>query len=304
IGGDFNEVMELQLDRSIKAKMHPSGTNLITELNLVDIWRLLNPTVRDYFFFSRRHNSNSRIDYFLILRSLVGDTHAADIESRLISDHTPISCLETSRTWRLNASLLHILELQASIKDAIANFFKDNPKKDHETKMIWDNLKAVLRGRLISYATNSKKEIKTKGLALKQNLSLKDYHSLQNIKYKYNKLSLRNIEFALFRLRQNYFEEGRKLLAFRLRKLKASNTIRLIKNEQGDYKVQNRDINEAFKCFYSNLYTSEAVSDNSKISNYLANINLPRLDQTDRDMLDAPISDQEISKAICGIKSG
>uniref|UniRef100_H3A3P4 exodeoxyribonuclease III n=1 Tax=Latimeria chalumnae TaxID=7897 RepID=H3A3P4_LATCH len=95
IGGDFNEVLDLQLDRSMKTQIHPSRTNkaihtLISEVRLVDIWRLANPTVRDYTFLSKRHKTYSRIDYFLISQSLVGDTLAAVIETQIISDHSPI----------------------------------------------------------------------------------------------------------------------------------------------------------------------------------------------------------------------
>uniref|UniRef100_H3AKA9 Endonuclease/exonuclease/phosphatase domain-containing protein n=1 Tax=Latimeria chalumnae TaxID=7897 RepID=H3AKA9_LATCH len=265
MGGDFNEVLDLQLDQSIKAKPHTSGTNraihtLISDFNLVDIWRVVNPTTRDYTFFTQ-HNSYLRIDLFLISRSLLGDTFAADIEIRTISDHAPISFthlgilgLERSRNWCLNESLLQLPEVQTLVKKAISDFYKHNPKRESDTGLLWDTLKAVLRGKLISYATNRKKErlqktieleqeIKDKELALKLNFSLDSFHNLQYLKYEFNKLMSQKVEFALFRVRQSYFEAGEKaskLLAYRLRKLTTSNNIPLIKNESNRQMVTNR----------------------------------------------------------------
>uniref|UniRef100_H3APV2 Endonuclease/exonuclease/phosphatase domain-containing protein n=1 Tax=Latimeria chalumnae TaxID=7897 RepID=H3APV2_LATCH len=310
MGGDFNEVLDLQLDRSIKAKPHISGTNraihtLISDFNLVDVWRVVNPTTRNYTFFS-----HSWIDLFLISRSLLGDMFAADIEIRTISDHAPISFthsgilgLERSRNWRLNASLLQLLEVQTLVKKAISDFYKCNPKGESDTGLLWDTLKAVLRGKLISYATNRKKErlqktseleqeIKDKELALKLNFSLDSFHSLQYLKYEFNKLMSQKVEFALFRVRQSYFEAGEKvskLLAYRLRKLTVSNNIRLIKNEFNRQMVTNRDINVTFKQFYSKLYTSESKVDISDIDTYLMDIKLPCLSPGDRDAVEAPI---------------
>uniref|UniRef100_H3A8D5 exodeoxyribonuclease III n=1 Tax=Latimeria chalumnae TaxID=7897 RepID=H3A8D5_LATCH len=246
--GDFNEILDLQLDRSI------NGTNkaihvLMSDFNLVDIWWVVNPTTRNYTFFSHRHSSYSRIDFFLVSRSLVGDTFAADVEIRMISDHAPISFthsgiigLETSKNWRLNVSLLCNPEVQSMIKEAISDFYKCNPRESADTRLLWDTLKAVLRGKLISYATNRKKEwlrrtieleqeIRDKELALKLNFSLDSFHALQYLRYEYNKLVSQKVEFALFGVRHSYFEAGEKaskLLAFRLCKLTASNNIHLL----------------------------------------------------------------------------
>uniref|UniRef100_H3A8B0 Endonuclease/exonuclease/phosphatase domain-containing protein n=1 Tax=Latimeria chalumnae TaxID=7897 RepID=H3A8B0_LATCH len=323
MGGDFNEVLDLQLDRSIKAKPHVSGTNraihtLISDFNLVDVWRVVNPTMRDYTFFSHRHNSYSRTDLFLISRSLIGDTFAVDIEIRTISEHAPISFthsgilgLEKSRNWRLNVSLLRLPEVQALVKKAISDFYKCNPKGESDTGLLWDTVKAVLRGKLISYATNRKKERLQKTIELEQEIKEKElalnFHNLQYLKYEFNKLMSQKVEFALFRVRQSYFEAGEKaskLLAYHLCKLTASHNIHMIKNDSNRQMVTNRDINLTFKQFYSKLYTSESGVDISDSNTYLADIKLPCLDPGDRDVLEAPIATPEIKKAIEIIKSG
>ncbi len=79
LGGDFNQPLDTFLDKSKPGISRPSKT--VTAINLLcrqnglhDIWRLLNPTARDYTFFSNRHSAYSRTDYFLITHSLITNT--------------------------------------------------------------------------------------------------------------------------------------------------------------------------------------------------------------------------------------
>ncbi len=43
----------------------------ITELNLIDIWRIQNTKSKDFTFFSNRHKTFSRIDYIFLSPSLI-----------------------------------------------------------------------------------------------------------------------------------------------------------------------------------------------------------------------------------------
>ena len=60
-------------------------------LNLVDIWRLKHPTVRDYSFFSPVHKSYSRIDYVLLDSNLLSTVETVTYQPIVISDHAPLS---------------------------------------------------------------------------------------------------------------------------------------------------------------------------------------------------------------------
>uniref|UniRef100_A0A8C1RIC7 Endonuclease/exonuclease/phosphatase domain-containing protein n=1 Tax=Cyprinus carpio TaxID=7962 RepID=A0A8C1RIC7_CYPCA len=62
IGGDFNASIHPQLDRSSSSNpsiaMSTSSLNrFITELNLIDPWRIHNPYTKGYTFYSPRHKS-------------------------------------------------------------------------------------------------------------------------------------------------------------------------------------------------------------------------------------------------------
>lgn len=75
LGGDFNTVLDPQLDRSHASKADSiiSGcfNSFLRHTNICDVWRLQNDGVKDYTFFSARHKSYSRIDYLLMSPSLI-----------------------------------------------------------------------------------------------------------------------------------------------------------------------------------------------------------------------------------------
>ncbi len=69
VGGDFNAVINPALDKSQSdTTANPSSKLLnkfITELNLIDLWRIQNTKAKD--FFSNRHKTFSRIVYMFSL---------------------------------------------------------------------------------------------------------------------------------------------------------------------------------------------------------------------------------------------
>lgn len=67
IGSDMNAFVNYDLDKSstISSSQESASKALnlfITDLNLTDVWRLHNPSAKDYTFFSTRHK------YFLPIR--------------------------------------------------------------------------------------------------------------------------------------------------------------------------------------------------------------------------------------------
>lgn len=92
-GGDFNCTLYPNLDRSSGLdSSHPKSRRVLqhfmSELNLRDIWRVQDPTKKEYSRHSTTHNSYSRIDYFLISNSLVARIKGCAYKSILISDHS------------------------------------------------------------------------------------------------------------------------------------------------------------------------------------------------------------------------
>ena len=61
-----------------------------TKLNLTDIYRELHPKSKSFTYASKSLNLKSRIDYFLILRSLSCDVKQAEIRISIAPDHNAI----------------------------------------------------------------------------------------------------------------------------------------------------------------------------------------------------------------------
>lgn len=71
LGGDMNMVMNPALDRSSQKPTSISKSAQVLQSYLrnygaVDIWRFLNPSTKQYSFFSSVHQTYSRIDYFFV----------------------------------------------------------------------------------------------------------------------------------------------------------------------------------------------------------------------------------------------
>ena len=123
VGGDFNQLCDTNLDKSVNTSStqdSPRGiTTFISELNVIDPWRLRNPLVKNYTFFLARHKTYSRIDYvyyyyMFISASLNHCINSTDILPIVISNHAPVLCnfeflltrSKGAHRWRFNTSLL------------------------------------------------------------------------------------------------------------------------------------------------------------------------------------------------------
>ena len=82
---------------------------LMKELNLNDIYRELHPKSKSFTYVSKSLNLKSRIDYFLISRSLSCDVKQAEIRISIAPDHNAIFLNDFNRgpgLWKFNSTLL------------------------------------------------------------------------------------------------------------------------------------------------------------------------------------------------------
>lgn len=90
MGCDFNYFLDAFLDKhhSQTGMCRNSGLfNLMQSYNLVDIWRLLHPTTKDFSYFSAVDKSY----FFLIDSKLLHSVIDCTYHNILISDQTPVS---------------------------------------------------------------------------------------------------------------------------------------------------------------------------------------------------------------------
>lgn len=59
-------------------------------MRLIDVWRVLNPSGRNYTYYSPLHKMYSRLDLFLISHHLLTWHPEVEIASPIWSDHAPV----------------------------------------------------------------------------------------------------------------------------------------------------------------------------------------------------------------------
>lgn len=192
IWGDFNLVLDPYLDRSNTQKVSYSNAgNLIKtymdNMNLCEsVWRLLNPTGKEYFFHSRVHNVYSRIDYFLVDGKILPSIQNTKYHNIITSDHCPVSFLMkrcdssgVQRNWRFDPQLLDNPKFCEYLKSQIAKFFEINDNNETSDTVLWETFKAYVRGCIISFQSSQKKRDKAEQLELEKQISNLDAENAQ-----------------------------------------------------------------------------------------------------------------------------
>ena len=65
-----------------------------------------------------------------------------------------------TNTWRLNNTLLNNQEITEEIKEEIKNYIETNVNENTKTQNLWDEAKAVLKGKFIAIHSDLKKQEK------------------------------------------------------------------------------------------------------------------------------------------------
>lgn len=136
----------------------------MSDFGLGDSWRLKNPLIREYSYFSPPQQSFSRIEFFLTSNLIISDISGSKIHLIIISDHAPVSFnlntkqLKQSITrWRFNTSLLKDPDFNTLFTKEWASFMEINDSPEISPTLLWETAKVVLRGKIISYSSYKKK---------------------------------------------------------------------------------------------------------------------------------------------------
>lgn len=96
--GDFNGVIDSKLNKfnpskiKIKKKqiISQTFTKFMNQENLSDVWRMKNPSAKDYTYYSPVHKSFSRIDMMWASQSITVKIRKIEIVPKIKLDHNPI----------------------------------------------------------------------------------------------------------------------------------------------------------------------------------------------------------------------
>ena len=117
LGGDFNCVTDVDLDRSRMVSKTDSSVNklknILNNFQLKDIWRHQNPDKKEFTFYSNV-GTGSRLDKFYLTKDLTPNVIESKIQNFAHSDHDKVNIkLDSSeiergpRLWKINNSYLH-----------------------------------------------------------------------------------------------------------------------------------------------------------------------------------------------------
>lgn len=225
IGGDFNQVLDGALDKTTFSNIIPKDRMaiglLMEDMGLIEIWRLVNPRDKEYTFYSHKHKSQSRIDYFLISKELVNNVTDCSIGPIALTDHAAVHLgvmigVEGNRggRWRMNVSVLQDPAFCTQLEKDINTFFSENIGSTDRIGTVWEASKAYIRRRLIAQCSAKKREQTRKLKYLETQLKdlekeLAEKHTdvllkdICDLKFQINDIYNRKAEYALFRLK-NY----------------------------------------------------------------------------------------------------
>lgn len=323
LAGDFNFVMDPVLDRSSN-KHHPLSKsakllqNFLVSVNIIDVWRHMNPHQRKYSFFSQPHKSFSRIDYFFIDSKLLTAVKYIDYEAIVLSDHAPLRLQlnfpgrRSIKTWRLDNGLLSSESHVEYIRSQIAVYMQTNDSPEVSDSTLWEACKAFIRGQIISYSAQLAKTKSERRKNITEQLTKLDnqYAVLPSpdlmskrtsLQAEFNLLSTAETTKLIIRSRHNHFEHGEKIgrqLAYQTRISEASRYITEIRTHDGNITKDQFEINQEFKQFYSKLYTTETRVESVTMQDFFDNLKIPSISQEDRQWLEEPITLAEVILAI------
>ena len=172
IGGDFNLSLDCTVDGTQRSLVDQILIDFLEDTDLVDSWRLFHPsTLRNTWHghsFSRP--TGSRIDYIFVSPLLANYLHASDIGLSFQSDHSPVTSNfllhrnpKGKGLFRFPNYLIHDVtycEMLASVvSDVVRSCSTDLSERDRPCpSLLWDTVKAAIRGRTLEYLTNAKRE--------------------------------------------------------------------------------------------------------------------------------------------------
>ncbi|CAI5689795.1 unnamed protein product [Oreochromis niloticus] len=329
VAGDLNCYLDPFLDRSSTQLVSKTASskllnNLLKTRDMVDIWRIQHPTGREYSFYSHVHKSYTRIVYFLVSSRLISQVTNSKYYNILISDHSPLTISlnlalpKQVFAWRLNANLLKDDIFVKNITCKLKNYIELNDNGEVSDSTLWEALKTVLRGEIISYTSALKKERQKRlseinsvlpGLERTYQVSKSpaDFKEIVKLKYKYNDIMSGLVSNLLRKLRQKHFEFGDKpgmLLSRQLKGVQAARAIHSIKSKTGTLLTNPIDINHRFSEVYSELYSLKHKVLQSDLNGFFDSLQLPKLRNSYRDYLDSEFTLQEVIQAIKSFPNG
>lgn len=205
----------------------------------------------------------------------------------------------------------------SDIEKRIEDYFVNNSSSEVSESILWDALKAVLRGKILALTSAYQrdkakhredllKNIEHLEAVHKQTYNSKVYRKLMELRKKLEALEITSIQRKVLSLNQKYWmrtPKSLKLVAWKVKSKQKATQVHVIRNKEGVKQTLTPDILKVFSNYYSTLYSS-TNPDLQTIKAFLAKY-VPHLCLTEEhaQMLEDPVTPVEIQSVIKSLKT-
>ena len=199
---------------------------LCRNFELVDIWRVHDPTLRQFTWRCKTPLQMSRLDFFLISNDLQFGVKSCENLCPLSSDHFPVKLkLQTDSAdyrgkgyWKFNCSLLENNQYVSDMKNKISEL-KSTSKDFDDPRVNWEYLKFKMRefsGNTVMHLSKSRKEArekleaKVKNFEKNYNPSADDLADYEEAKVELEKIYDHITDGIILRSKAQWYEEDKK----------------------------------------------------------------------------------------------
>ena len=139
------------------------------ELDLVDIWRIRNPTVTRFTCRQKKPILQRRLDYWFVSDSLQDNIDSVDIKTSIESYHSAITLsinglddLEKGPNFlKINSNLVNDSAYCELLTTEYANWLEEF-KEVQDKRVLWDLIKYKIRQQTIRYSITKARERRAK----------------------------------------------------------------------------------------------------------------------------------------------
>ena len=323
LGGDFNLVMDPQLDRNGSSANHKRALMVLNEYmernNMCDIWRIRNATSRRYTWHRATREGGrglgaSRIDMFLVGEGIADTVMDCRIDTGRLTDHSLIfmafkvdQYIRGKRVWKFNNQLLFDRKFCEGMKEVIDYTMEVCRRLDANER--WETLKMEIGAYSMAYAKEQAKvrrEVHDVMSKLKEELQedLINNPGNEQIAANLTKVQLDmdrearlKAEGAIFRSRCRYVKEGEKCTSYFLslekKRYMEKNMTTVVCSDGTITSCQKRILQEQTK-FYKDLYTRDTDIRFALTPEKHETV----LDQLQKDSLDQELTPAELYDAV------
>jgi exonuclease III len=342
VGGDWNLVLNPGLDyHNYKHVNNPKAQDKVMELSgevdLVDVWRELNPETLRYTWRRNNPTQQARLDFFLVSDSLLTHVKDAEILIGYRSDHSAISVklefqkeAKNNNFWKFNSALLRdkqyvdeVHKVIAEVKEQysllvynreeLCNVREEDLEFVISDQLFLDTLFMEIRKKTMEYAARKKREDKKTEQKLEEEIQrLEEIRNKTNeeiqdlINKKENLITLRRnkMQGVLLRSKARWAAEGEKITKYfcslERRHYVSKQMFKLI-SKQGETLDKTEDMLQETKDYYQTLYKEKEVT-NVKLEDYVST--LPKLTQEEAAMLEGYITVDEAGQVLKNMSNG